>query len=335
MGLFMFFISANDLVGTQARQSRRQGIVWMGMCLGALLSVSPVTVRAQALVPNELNNEIYQLGVDSRAVCLSTEEKVRALNAIPGAVARLVKLHQNEYAANVRALAYDIKSKPPCDYKIIYYTGGYVKKDIGGSHIEERFGADGHLTDQFDLVKDPLGGGFDAGFYVSSAGGAFRYGPFVSVDFSNLTINQTFTNGSYLGTTSRWYATAGAKAGFVMSSGPFIYALAGVGAHNMDMHINFGGPISSQNATVPGGVLGAGVEFQPTMLQKFALPVSLYLQYQHAWWAAAQFNAPPASPLFNYSFRRDDDAVLLGFHVQLGSVANPVPATLITKAPAK
>ena len=323
----------SDFTNAVRTSQSRRGAAWIWPVFGTLLSIAPVAARAQTMVPNDINNQIYQLGVDSRAICLSPEDRVRDLNAIPGLVAQLVKLKQNEYATNVRGLAYDIKSKPPCNTTLIWYTGGYVLKDTGGSYVEEVLGADGHLTNQFHLAHDPLGGGIDAGFYVSS--GAYRYGPYASVDISNLTINQIFANGNYLGTTSRWYATAGGKAGVMTSFGPFIYALGAVGAHNMDMTINFGGPVSTRNATVPGGILGAGIEFEPAMLQKLTMPVSIYLQYQHAWWAAAHYDAPAASPSFNYSFRRQDDAVLLGFHVQLNPAARPAP-TLITKAmPAK
>jgi hypothetical protein len=31
-------------------------------------------------------------------------------------------------------------------------------------------------------------------------------------------------------------------------------------------------------------------------------PVSLFAEYQHAWWQDTNFNTPAASPFFNYTF---------------------------------
>jgi len=42
-------------------------------------------------------------------------------------------------------------------------------------------------------------------------------------------------------------------------------------------------------------------------------PVSLFLQYQHTWYDTATFNTPmPASPFFNYAFKRDGDMLKFG-----------------------
>jgi hypothetical protein len=46
--------------------------------------------------------------------------------------------------------------------------------------------------------------------------------------------------------------------------------------------------------------------------------VSIFAEYEHTWWRDAQFNAPTASPLFNYNFRRQDDILKLGVNVALG-----------------
>jgi hypothetical protein len=62
--------------------------------------------------------------------------------------------------------------------------------------------------------------------------------------------------------------------------------------------------------------------------------VSLFAEYQHSWWQNAQFNSPAASPGFNYSFRRQDDVVKLGFniHFEEPPPAAPMPTAMPIKA---
>ena len=68
-------------------------------------------------------------------------------------------------------------------------------------------------------------------------------------------------------------------------------------------------------------------------MQGFSLPVSVFAEYQHTWWQDGQFNTPAASPLFNYTFRREDDVVKLGFTVSLTPSPVASPAYPV-KAPA-
>jgi hypothetical protein len=43
----------------------------------------------------------------------------------------------------------------------------------------------------------------------------------------------------------------------------------------------------------PGGTLGIGGAWQPSFLQGFGRPASLFAEYQHAWWQDADFNTRP------------------------------------------
>jgi hypothetical protein len=83
--------------------------------------------------------------------------------------------------------------------------------------------------------------------------------------------------------------------------------------------------LASRNTTTPGFTLGVGGEFQPAWLQQFGPPVSVFVQYQHTWWDSANFNTPASSPLFNYSFRCEDDTLKLGLNVYF---AAPTPPAL-------
>ena len=69
--------------------------------------------------------------------------------------------------------------------------------------------------------------------------------------------------------------------------------------------------------------LGVGGAWQPTFVQGFGLPVSLFVEYQHTWWQDAQFNTPTSSPFFNYNFQRGDDTIKVGFSIYFSSPAVP------------
>jgi hypothetical protein len=60
-----------------------------------------------------------------------------------------------------------------------------------------------------------------------------------------------------------------------------------------------------------------GGEYQPSSWRLFGNPVSVFLQYQHTWWGAANFNTPTSSPFFNYAFKREDDTIRLGVNIHL------------------
>lgn len=93
---------------------------------------------------------------------------------------------------------------------------------------------------------------------------------------------------------------------------------------NQTLNINFVPVASSQSATVAGDTLGLGGAWRPSFLQGFGRPVSVFAEYQHFWWADATFNTRAASPAFNYTFRRQEDLLKVGFTVDLS--APPVAA---------
>ena len=180
------------------------------------------------------------------------------------------------------------------------------------------------------VLGDPVGVGFSIG-YGFRAWNNIIVEPFVSVDFPRITVNQTFPGGSYLGTKSNYDILAGLKIGPSLAPGLWAYGMGGGGVLNETLTINFIPLNSSINKTVPGGFLGAGIAYMPSVLQGFGRPVSLSLEYQHQWWASANYNTPAASPLFNYTFRRQDDEIKFGIKVYLnGPSARTTPA-LITK----
>jgi hypothetical protein len=87
-------------------------------------------------------------------------------------------------------------------------------------------------------------------------------------------------------------------------------------------------------AWVADGTVGIGGAWQPAYLQGFGHPISLFAEYHHTWWQNANFNTPAASPFFNYTFRREDDVVKVGFTVDLSAAPPPAAPSYPVKAPA-
>ena len=196
------------------------------------------------------------------------------------------------------------------------YLGGELAKNSGRVRTTETFAATGAITNQFSDSGDPIGAGIVAGYNFRPWNNNIIVGPFASFDFLNQTINHTFAGGQFLGTTTHWIFTAGAKAGYVVTPGLLFYGLAGASWLNHSLNLNFATAASS-NVTTPGFTLGLGGEYQPSSWRLFGNPVSVFLQYQHTWWGTANFNTPTSSPAFNYAFKRDDDTIKLGVNIYL------------------
>jgi hypothetical protein len=206
-------------------------------------------------------------------------------------------------------------------------------KNWGHVRSTETRDATGVITNQFTDTGDPLGGGFLIGYKFAPWANNVIVSPFASFDFLSSPVNHTFPGGSFLGTTANFMGTGGVKIGPQLGAGVWLYGIAGVSVMNETLNINFIPLASSQSAWVAGGTLGIGGAFQPGFLQRFGHPVSLFAEYQHTWWQSANFNAPAASPLFNYNFARQDDVVKMGFTVSLGAPPSAPGPSYPVKAP--
>jgi hypothetical protein len=205
------------------------------------------------------------------------------------------------------------------------YFGGEIIKNGARVKSKETSAATGAVTNQFSDDGDPIGGGVVAGWNFALANN-WIVGPFASFDWLRQTVNHTFPAGFYLGTTTNWIANLGGRAGYLVTPDWQIYGLAGAAWLNESLNINFPAGFSTKNATVPGFTLGLGTEYQPASWAVAGHPISLFAQYQHTWYADATFTMPtPASPGFNYAFRRDDDTLKVGVIVHLSPPAPPPP----------
>ncbi len=61
---------------------------------------------------------------------------------------------------------------------------------------------------------------------------------------------------------------------------------------------------------------------------------SLFINYEQTWWEKASLNTPAASPLSNYTWLRQSNAVMAGFHIYFGApVATVTPSgPMVVKA---
>jgi hypothetical protein len=208
-------------------------------------------------------------------------------------------------------------------------------KNWGWLRSTERRAATDVVTNEFSDRADPVGGGVLIGYRFTPWANNIVVSPFASFDFMHAPVNHTFAGGSYLGTTAHFMGTFGVKAGPQLDAF-WLYGIAGVSVLNQTLNINFIPVASSRSATVPGGTLGLGGAWRPSFLQGYGRPVSVFAEYQHFWWADATFNAPAASPGFNYTFRRQDDLLKVGFTVDLNPPAPPPAAgPRYVKAPPK
>jgi hypothetical protein len=213
------------------------------------------------------------------------------------------------------------------------YLGGELVKNSGWVRSTERLAGTDFVTNQFSDRADPVGGGFLIGYKFAPWASNIIVSPFASFDFLNAPVNHTFPGGSYLGTTANFMGTGGVKIGPQLGGGIWLYGIAGVSVMNETLNINFIPVASSQSAWVAGGTVGVGGAFQPSFLQGFGRPVSVFAEYQHTWWQDANFNRPTASPFFNYNFRREDDVLKVGFTVDLSAPPQAPARSYPVKAP--
>jgi hypothetical protein len=201
------------------------------------------------------------------------------------------------------------------------YLGLELVKNSARVRMNENSADTGALTNSFLDSGDPVGFGVVVGYKFAPWRNNIVVSPFLSFDVLKQTVNHSFPGTSFLGTTTQWFLTLGVKGGVMVKPNLFLYGLSGVSFVNHDLNINFGGPVTSSNTTTPGFTLGLGGEYKPG-----GWPASLFLQYQHTWYANANLIMPAASPAFNYAFRREDDTIKLGVNFYFGAP----PATAVT-----
>jgi opacity protein-like surface antigen len=299
----------------------------------AFTCLSPAALQALRVTRSEIDTINSQLNWVDLGASTRLENSFRSgeMQHTAQESARIAVL--KEIRDRLNAIYDKLGSLPRCGqgFYPVFYRGGmigiYLIKTDGESKIYERFIRTDEIANFFKEVHDPVGVGVHFSYGFTPWNNSVVVAPFVAIEAPNISVYHTFPGGSYLGTTSNVSGTIGLKVGPALSQDVWVYGLAGVSALNQTMKINFIPAFSSSGTTVAGATVGAGFAWHPASWQLANHPVSLFAEYQHTWWDDAHFNAPSASPAFNYTFRRQDDLVKLGLNISLGDFDAPPPAS--------
>lgn len=192
------------------------------------------------------------------------------------------------------------------------YLGLELIKTLSNETKTETVAATGAFSSEYKDSADPLGVGIVAGYDFAIPNSRWTIGPYASIDWLRMSVNHTFANGAWFGSTSNWFANLGGKLGYKVLPGWMIYGVGGASWINESLNLSFPAGFSTKTTTTPGAFAGFGTEFRPGW-QVMGNPLALMVQYQHVWYDNATFNMPvPASPAFNYAFKREDDTVKFG-----------------------
>jgi opacity protein-like surface antigen len=222
----------------------------------------------------------------------------------------------------------DAKSTTPSlrdEHSSVPWIGGYgsLYGVLGLSDVTttERFADTGMVTATLHDCCSGAGGGIRGGYNFPVSGNVLL-GPVFDIYAPNDVVNHQFAAGGNIRSTVNFTFTAKARASYIANPSLVFYAQTGFGLANQQLSLNFGTtPTSSHGDWTPGFVLGGGVEWLLSDGRSglFGLPTSLFIDYDHAWWANAHFNTPAASPLFNYAWSRESNVFKAGVTIHFAA----------------
>jgi hypothetical protein len=193
-----------------------------------------------------------------------------------------------------------------------FYIGGNLNGNFNWLGQTETFKATNDVTNRFSDSSNAVGGGFDVGFLFSPWNNNILVGPSASIDILRQDTNHTFPPSPFfLGQTINAIGTLNGQIGVVARPGLFLYGELGLAVVNVDQKLNFSGPVTSVNQTVPGVNFGIGFAFQPANWQVAGIPVAVFGQYNHIILQDATFDNP-GSTGFKYRNQNDIDLIKIG-----------------------
>ena len=197
------------------------------------------------------------------------------------------------------------------------YLGGELMKNWGRVRTMETSAATGAITNQFSDSGDPFFGGINVGYDWQPWRAPIVIGAVLDADLGSADVRHNFGGGTFIGSSVIFTASAQLRAGVLVMPDLLLYAHTGVAVADQRLQINFGGPVTNQTQFTPGYALGAGIEWRlpGKPIPGVALPLSLFASYEHTWWGDASLHAPAASPLFNYTWSREQDTVTIGVRI--------------------
>jgi hypothetical protein len=204
------------------------------------------------------------------------------------------------------------------------WGGPFVGGQFSGSsnHVTtNEFNADNDVrTNHFNDSATGFGVGINAGADFQPAGTSFVFGPVLDANILNDQVKHSFPGGTSISSTVNFTASAQLRAGVLVMPNLLVFAQAGPSIANQSLKIAFGGPRTDTSKITPGLAIGGGAEWKlpATTFPALGTP-SLFVSYEHSFWDNAKLKMPVASPGFNYSWKRDSDAIKLGVRIRFGT----------------
>jgi opacity protein-like surface antigen len=198
------------------------------------------------------------------------------------------------------------------------FAGVQVTGEWSGVDTSEFNGA-GVRTFQSHDTGSGVGGGFDIGWNWQPWSNRFVVGVVGDANWLNDRVRHDFAGGNYIGTDMTFMGSAQVRGGVLVNPSFLLYVQTGVAVANQQFKIDFGGPETNESQWTPGYTLGFGFEAKlPIRQLSFGRTMSVFAEYSHTQWDTSKLHMPVASPLFDYSWIRQTDAVKVGARVSWG-----------------
>jgi opacity protein-like surface antigen len=204
------------------------------------------------------------------------------------------------------------------------WTGAFAGVQLGGSWsgvtTSEFLAGTDIRTNRFDDNGSGFGGGVNFGWNWQPFARSTVVGVVFDINGLNDKVQHDFTGGNYIGTVMNFTASAQARGGVLVTPNFLLYGQGGISIANQQLKIDFGGAETNESQIVPGFTLGFGGEWKiPTNPLPFGRSMSLFADYSHTWWDTARLDRPVASPFFDYTWRRETDALKFGARISWGN----------------
>lgn len=215
---------------------------------------------------------------------------------------------------------------PPAD---TYRPGGWAGPFAGVQVVGEwsgvttsEFNGAGVRTFHSQDFGSGVGGGVNVGWNWQPWNPSTVVGIVLDANGLNDRVRHDFAGGSYIGSDMNFTGSAQVRGGVLVNPSFLLYAQTGVSVASQQIKIDFGGPETNENRWTAGYTLGFGGEVKLPMKQlPLGRSISLFAEYSHTWWDTANLRMPVASPLFDYAWLRETDAVKFGARVSWGDGA--------------
>lgn len=199
------------------------------------------------------------------------------------------------------------------------FVGVHVVGSFSRVNTFEFFDLTGMRTNAFGDRGSGAGGGINFGWNWQPWTPTTLFGVVVDINGLNDSVRRDFAGGNSISSVVNVTASVQLRGGVLAVPSLLLYGQGGFVVANEELKIDFGGPKTDENQLVPGGTIGFGAEWKlATNPLPFGRSFSLFGEYGRTWWGDARLRMPAASPLFDYTWRRETDTVKFGARINWG-----------------